>query len=141
MNQITVRPGKVGFLFNKFPCVLKLLGFESKLLSGFQQSMHYCYLYLIYLQTHPSVRIKGTENNFEPVLCVHPKCADKAPHMHCPFCVKTEIYPDPVILKAHYRVKHVDKGLDFAGKQLTDCLGICVALLRSIYWTILVALA
>jgi len=37
--------------------------------------------------------------------------------MHCPFCVKTEPYPDPVILKAHYRVKHVDKGLDFAGKN------------------------
>ena len=76
------------------------------------------------------MRIKGTENNFEPVLCVHPKCADKAPHMHCPFCVKTEIYPDPVILKAHYRVKHVDKGLDFAGRQLTKYQGICVALLQ-----------
>jgi len=61
------------------------------------------------------VRIKGTENNYEPVLCVHPKCVDRPPHMHCPFCVKTETFSDPVILRAHYRVKHVDKGLDFAG--------------------------
>ena len=38
--------------------------------------------------------------------------------MHCPFCVKTESYTDPVILKAHYRVKHVDKGVEFAGKHL-----------------------
>ena len=37
------------------------------------------------------------------------------PHMHCPFCVKTESFHDPVILKAHYRVKHVDKGIEFAG--------------------------
>lgn len=42
--------------------------------------------------------------------------------MHCPFCVKTETYPDPVILRAHYRVKHVDKGLDFAGEHLTSSL-------------------
>ncbi|XP_067932635.1 uncharacterized protein [Watersipora subatra] len=75
--------------------------------------------------THPSVRIKGTENNYEPVLCVHPKCADKPPHMHCPFCVKTETYPDPVILRAHYRVKHVDKGLDFAGLKILRCCDHC----------------
>ena len=44
------------------------------------------------------------------------RCPVKAPHMHCPLCVKTDAYQDPVILKAHYRVKHVDKGIDFAGK-------------------------
>jgi hypothetical protein len=66
-------------------------------------------------QTHPSVRIKGTETNYIPVQCFDPLCADKSPHMHCPFCVKTESYVDPVILKAHYRVKHVDKGIEFAG--------------------------
>ena len=42
-------------------------------------------------------------------------CVNKNPHMHCPFCLKTEAYLDPVILKAHYRVKHVDKGIEFAG--------------------------
>ena len=36
--------------------------------------------------------------------------------MHCPFCVKSDSYFDPVILKAHYRVKHVDKGIEFAGE-------------------------
>jgi len=41
---------------------------------------------------------------------------DRNPHMHCPFCVKSEFYADPTILKAHYRVKHVDKGIEFAGK-------------------------
>ena len=35
--------------------------------------------------------------------------------MHCPFCVKADHYHDPVILKAHYRVKHVDKGIEFGG--------------------------
>lgn len=72
------------------------------------------------------MRIKGTENNFEPVLCIHPKCANRPPHMHCPFCVKSETYPDPVILKAHYRVKHVDKGLDFAGMVATIIIHIII---------------
>ena len=66
-------------------------------------------------QTHPSIRIKGTENNYEPILCMDSNCVNKNPHMHCPFCLKTEAYLDPVILKAHYRVKHVDKGIEFAG--------------------------
>ena len=43
-------------------------------------------------------------------------CVNKNPHMHCPFCIKSDSYCDPVILKAHYRVKHVDKGIDFAGE-------------------------
>ena len=43
-------------------------------------------------------------------------CINKStPHLHCPFCVKTDYYQDPVILKAHYRVKHVDKGAEWAG--------------------------
>lgn len=73
-----------------------------------------------FLQTHPSVRIKGTETNYSPVQCFDPLCGDKAPHMHCPFCVKNEAYTDPVILKAHYRVKHVDKGIEFAGDTKLD---------------------
>ena len=63
------------------------------------------------------MRIKGSENNYIPTQCFDPICMDKSPHMHCPFCVKTECYTDPVILKAHYRVKHVDKGIEFAGKS------------------------
>lgn len=75
--------------------------------------------------THPSVRIKGTETNYTPVQCFDAACADKAPHMHCPFCVKTESYTDPVILKAHYRVKHVDKGIEFAGLKVLRCCDRC----------------
>ena len=67
------------------------------------------------------MRIKGTENNYEPILCEDNSCAMNhnlaAPHMHCPFCSPTDVYQDPVILKAHFRVKHVDKGIDFAGNK------------------------
>ncbi|XP_045172229.2 uncharacterized protein LOC123534181 isoform X2 [Mercenaria mercenaria] len=80
---------------------------------------------LIDEHTHPSVRIKGTETNYIPVQCFDPVCADKAPHMHCPFCVKTDTYTDPVILKAHYRVKHVDKGIEFAGLKVLRCCDRC----------------
>lgn len=75
--------------------------------------------------THPSIRIKGTENNYEPVLCTDTNCSNRNPHMHCPFCVKTEVFLDPVILKAHYRVKHVDKGIDFAGLKVLRCCDHC----------------
>ncbi|XP_013399915.1 protein TAPT1 homolog isoform X2 [Lingula anatina] len=77
------------------------------------------------MKTHPSVRIKGTENNYNPVQCIDPNCLIKPLHMHCPFCVKTDSYQDPVILKAHYRVKHVDKGLDFAGLKILRCCDQC----------------
>ncbi|KAL4617450.1 hypothetical protein GN956_G21175, partial [Arapaima gigas] len=68
-------------------------------------------------KAHPSVRIKGTEQIYNPVLCQDDKCSARAKgsHMHCPFCSVTEAYQDPVILQAHYRVKHVDKSIDFAG--------------------------
>ncbi|XP_076434861.1 uncharacterized protein LOC143274817 [Babylonia areolata] len=75
--------------------------------------------------THPSVRIKGSENVYSPVQCVDDLCPIGAPHMHCPFCVKTESYTDPVILKAHYRVKHVDKGIEFAGLKILRCCEHC----------------
>uniref|UniRef100_M3XIV0 C2H2-type domain-containing protein n=1 Tax=Latimeria chalumnae TaxID=7897 RepID=M3XIV0_LATCH len=77
--------------------------------------------------THPSVRIKGTEHNYNPVLCQDDQCAasSKGSHMHCPFCSVTEAYQDPVILRAHYRVKHVDKGLDFAGLKVLRCCNHC----------------
>lgn len=75
--------------------------------------------------THPSVRIKGTENNMSPMRCVDQRCGDSTVHMHCPFCVKTDLYHDPVILKAHYRVKHVDKGIDFAGLKILRCCDHC----------------
>nr|XP_014351588.1 PREDICTED: uncharacterized protein LOC102362984 [Latimeria chalumnae] len=79
--------------------------------------------------THPSVRIKGTEHNYNPVLCQDDQCAasSKGSHMHCPFCSVTEAYQDPVILRAHYRVKHVDKGLDFAAMHWAESFkrGFC----------------
>lgn len=77
------------------------------------------------IKTHPSVRIRGTENNYNPVQCFDPSCANKNPHMHCPFCVKAESFQDPVILKAHYRVKHVDKGVEFAGLKILRCCDHC----------------
>lgn len=75
--------------------------------------------------THPSVRIKGSENVYTPVQCVDELCCIKTPHLHCPFCVKTDSYTDPVILKAHYRVKHVDKGIEFAGLKILRCCDHC----------------
>ncbi|XP_046361526.1 uncharacterized protein LOC124138729 isoform X1 [Haliotis rufescens] len=75
--------------------------------------------------THPSVRIKGTENNYSPSVCQDTSCNNKTPHMHCPFCVKSDSYQDPVILKAHYRVKHVDKGIEFAGLKVLRCCDHC----------------
>lgn len=75
--------------------------------------------------THPSVRIKGTENNYNPVRCMDHRCQDSSVHMHCPFCVKRDFYHDPVILKAHFRVKHVDKGIDFAGLKILRCCDHC----------------
>ncbi|XP_078083528.1 uncharacterized protein LOC144502962 isoform X2 [Mustelus asterias] len=79
------------------------------------------------MKTHPSVRVKGTEHNYNPVLCQDEKCSSnsKGSHMHCPFCSVTEAYQDPVILRAHYRVKHVDKGLDFAGLKILRCCNHC----------------
>ncbi|KAG5834478.1 hypothetical protein ANANG_G00261940 [Anguilla anguilla] len=76
---------------------------------------------------HPSVRMKGTEHNYNPVLCQDETCSAKAKesHMHCPFCSITEAYQDPVILRAHYRVKHVDKGIDFAGLKVLRCCNHC----------------
>ncbi|XP_014664954.1 PREDICTED: uncharacterized protein LOC106807193 [Priapulus caudatus] len=74
---------------------------------------------------HPSVRILGTENIYSPISCIDPNCPNKNPHMHCPLCVKTDNYHDPVILKAHYRVKHVDKGLAFAGLRILQCCDSC----------------
>ena len=64
------------------------------------------------------MRLKGTEDNYEPVLCAIPDCPKRLPHLHCPFCPKSDVFHDPVILKAHYRVKHVDKGIDFSGKNM-----------------------
>ncbi|XP_039628220.1 uncharacterized protein zgc:193801 isoform X1 [Polypterus senegalus] len=80
-----------------------------------------------HIMAHPSVRIKGTEHSYNPVLCQDDKCqaSSKGSHMHCPFCSVTEAYQDPVILRAHYRVKHVDKGIDFAGLKVLRCCNHC----------------
>uniref|UniRef100_T1J6I2 C2H2-type domain-containing protein n=1 Tax=Strigamia maritima TaxID=126957 RepID=T1J6I2_STRMM len=76
-------------------------------------------------RTHPSIRIVGTETNYSPIQCMDLSCTNKNPHMHCPFCQKTEFYTDPIILRAHYRVKHVDKGIDFAGLKVLRCCDLC----------------
>ncbi|XP_067132496.1 serine-rich adhesin for platelets-like [Centruroides vittatus] len=75
--------------------------------------------------SHPSIRVKGTENEFDPVDCNDIQCSIKSFHMHCPFCVKTESYQDSRILKAHYHVKHVDKGIEFGGLKILRCCERC----------------
>ncbi|KAF7696799.1 uncharacterized protein zgc:193801 isoform X1 [Silurus meridionalis] len=76
---------------------------------------------------HPSVRIRATEHSYVPVLCQDDKCAgrEKGVHMHCPLCTVAEAYQDPVILVAHFRIKHVDKSIDFAGLKVLRCCNHC----------------
>ncbi|KAM9450657.1 uncharacterized protein Hap1MRO34_021203 isoform 2-T2 [Clarias gariepinus] len=76
---------------------------------------------------HPSVRIRATEHSYVPVLCQDDKCAgcEKGVHMHCPLCTVAEAYQDPVILRAHFRIKHVDKSIDFAGLKVLRCCNHC----------------
>ncbi|XP_064457774.1 uncharacterized protein LOC135368444 [Ornithodoros turicata] len=78
------------------------------------------------LIAHPSVRIRGSENNFLPVRCTNEKCHSKdADHLHCPFCPKAVVFQDDRIAEAHYRVKHVDKGICFAGLKMLRCCALC----------------
>uniref|UniRef100_A0A1E1XFT8 Putative myosin class ii heavy chain n=1 Tax=Amblyomma aureolatum TaxID=187763 RepID=A0A1E1XFT8_9ACAR len=78
------------------------------------------------LIAHPSVRMRGSEHSFEPIECSSDKCtAQPVPHLHCPFCTKSSVFKDPRIVKAHYRVKHVDKGLYFAGLKMLRCSATC----------------
>ncbi|XP_016085072.1 uncharacterized protein [Sinocyclocheilus grahami] len=76
---------------------------------------------------HPSVHVRGTEHTYTPVLCQDEKCLgqEKGVHMHCPLCSVAEAYQDPVILQAHFRIKHVDKGIDFAGLKVLRCCIHC----------------
>uniref|UniRef100_A0A3B1J610 Zgc:193801 n=1 Tax=Astyanax mexicanus TaxID=7994 RepID=A0A3B1J610_ASTMX len=76
---------------------------------------------------HPSVRIRGTEHTYSPVLCQDEKCdgCEKGVHMHCPLCTAGEAYQDLIILRAHFRNKHVDKGIDFAGLKVLRCCNHC----------------
>lgn len=78
------------------------------------------------LIAHPSVRVRGSEHSFEPIECAGEKCvAQPVPHLHCPFCSKNTVFKDARIVKAHYRVKHVDKGLYFAGLKMLRCSATC----------------
>lgn len=78
------------------------------------------------LIAHPSVRVRGSEHSFEPVECSKERCVAKPfPHLHCPFCTTNIVFKDPRIVKAHYRVKHVDKGLYFAGLKMLRCSATC----------------
>ncbi|XP_026989272.1 uncharacterized protein zgc:193801 isoform X1 [Tachysurus fulvidraco] len=76
---------------------------------------------------HPSVRVRATEHSYVPVLCQDDKCAgsEKGVHMHCPLCTVAEAYQDPVILRAHFRIKHVDKSIEFAGLKVLRCCNHC----------------
>ncbi|CAD5120776.1 DgyrCDS9336 [Dimorphilus gyrociliatus] len=76
---------------------------------------------------HPSIRLVGTEQKFNPILCKSPVCSEtnKRTHYHCPFCFKNDVYTDSALLKAHYRVKHVDKGMLFAGLWIIRCCDSC----------------
>uniref|UniRef100_A0A673FL37 Uncharacterized LOC107737862 n=1 Tax=Sinocyclocheilus rhinocerous TaxID=307959 RepID=A0A673FL37_9TELE len=69
----------------------------------------------------------GTEHTYTPVLCQDEKCLgqEKGVHMHCPLCSVAEAYQDLVILRAHFRIKHVDKGIDFAGLKVLRCCIHC----------------
>ncbi|XP_038075386.1 uncharacterized protein LOC119743104 [Patiria miniata] len=69
---------------------------------------------------HPSVRMKGAEADWTPIQCTDRECSHslmKAPHLHCPFCSQDSLFTDEILLKAHYRVKHVNKGINFGGCQ------------------------
>ncbi|XP_066303457.1 uncharacterized protein [Branchiostoma lanceolatum] len=78
------------------------------------------------IQTHPSVRLKGTELNYTPQSCIDQTCTNRnSVHYHCPLCTKVDSYGDPVILKAHFRVKHVDKSIEFAGLKVLRCCKSC----------------
>ncbi|KAL3242154.1 hypothetical protein MRX96_021516 [Rhipicephalus microplus] len=78
------------------------------------------------LIAHPSVRVRGSEHIFEPVECASKKCGVlPVPHLHCPLCNKNSVFMDARIAKAHYRVKHVDKGLYFAGLRMLRCSATC----------------
>ncbi|TSK72046.1 hypothetical protein Baya_3030 [Bagarius yarrelli] len=79
------------------------------------------------LKAHPSVRIRAPEISYLPVLCQDDKCAGReiGAHMHCPLCTIAEAYQDPVILRAHFRIKHVDKSIDFAGLKVLRCCNHC----------------
>ncbi len=76
---------------------------------------------------HPSVRMKGTEVEWTPLQCIDSECGYtiKGPHLHCPFCALETMFTDQVILKAHYRVKHVDKAIEFAGLKILRCCRMC----------------
>ncbi|XP_060552776.1 uncharacterized protein LOC132714060 isoform X2 [Ruditapes philippinarum] len=76
-------------------------------------------------QTHPSVRVKGTEDIFTPVQCLELDCAIIEAHMHCPLCAKTDCYTDPSLLKAHFKNRHVDKAIEFAGLRILRCYDNC----------------
>ncbi|XP_071790487.1 uncharacterized protein [Asterias amurensis] len=76
---------------------------------------------------HPSVRMKGTEVDWTPLHCMDSECSYtiKGPHLHCPFCTLETMFNDQLILKAHYRVKHVDKAIEFAGLKILRCCRMC----------------
>ncbi|XP_062339952.1 uncharacterized protein zgc:193801 [Osmerus eperlanus] len=76
---------------------------------------------------HPSVRIKDGEHTYNPVVCQEENCTgrNKGVHMHCPLCTVAEAYQDSVILRAHFRIKHLDKGIDFGGLKVLRCCNHC----------------
>ncbi|PIK50626.1 hypothetical protein BSL78_12472 [Apostichopus japonicus] len=80
------------------------------------------------LQAHPSIRVKGFENVWEPVICTDRECEfrEKSDHMHCPLCPLKVCSQDEAYIKMHFRVKHVDEGVDCeAGFFNLKCFSHC----------------
>lgn len=74
------------------------------------------------MKIYLSVRIKGIENNYNFVRCMDYRCQDSFVYMYCFFCVKRDFYYDFVIFKVYFRVKYVDKGIDFVGLKVFDII-------------------
>ncbi|KAJ8044101.1 hypothetical protein HOLleu_11473 [Holothuria leucospilota] len=63
---------------------------------------------------HPTVRLKGSEHLWQPIICTDKNCEnrDRKNHVHCPLCQNGSCSTDLAYIKMHFRVKHVDEGLD-----------------------------
>ncbi|KAL4224438.1 hypothetical protein ACF0H5_017890 [Mactra antiquata] len=74
---------------------------------------------------HPSIRIKGTEHIFTPVVCEAIDCVSIGDHMHCPLCSCCEAYTDSTLLKKHFTQKHLQNSIEFSGLKILRCLDSC----------------
>lgn len=58
--------------------------------------------------------MKGLEGGWEPVVCTNDDCEfrERVNHMHCPLCPRKVCSQDVAYMKMHFRVKHIDEGVD-----------------------------